>query len=334
MNSYENKHLKFDTVKIRTNKEYLKETCIEFNKNYNKHGDLLGINYSSKYDKSVPYNLYIGISYPSKSLTLEFSSKILLDDYPKLITQTTFRQCLENINKLGICTIDVDSILNDCYFSKVHITNDIEFNLTDNVLSSLNTCVGNPRRFNWIHYKNEGIRFTKDVKSESCKESIVIYDKEKEIEKSENKKFLSEVENPNTIKNYFEGKTRFEMELNTPKRICEFLNTENTHISNIFKSNVNPLLTQFNKVFRYGEVECKDYINNYETYAMVAIIKKHNGDLKKIHQEMKDLYIYSPNSRNGLADRMKKITALHFQMCNQSYNSNQILSEIRQKLSE
>lgn len=330
MSSYENKHLKFDTVKIRTNKEYLKNTFIKFNPRYKPNGDLINTFYNSKDDdRFIPYNLYIGIS--DKSLTLEFSSKLLLDDYPKLITKDTFKQCLENINQLDICTLDVDSISDDCYFSKVHITNDIKYDLNDNVLHSLNSCVDNYRRFKWERYRKDGIRFNKDVKSKSCKESIVIYDKEKEIIKNED--FLSSLNNPNEIINYFDGVTRFEMELDTPKKICNTLNTDTSHISEIFSSNENPLLNQFNKIFDKTEIENKQYITNYETYAMNAIIEKHNGDIKKIEQEMKDLNIYSKNSRNGLSERMKKMKTLIQQRNERLYNSNGILNEIRQKLS-
>ena len=300
MYSYENKNLKFDTVKIRTKKEYLIITNIQFNKNYNTNGDLTGIYYNSKNDKSIPFDLYIGVSYTSQSLTLEFSSKVLLDDYPKLITRTTFRESLENINKLGICTIDVDKIVSDCYFSKVHITNDIDYTLTNDKLSSLNSCVGNYRRFKWEHYEGEGIRYTKDVKSKDCKETIVIYNKEKEILSNKNKPFLDLLDNPNTVIDYFSGKTRFEMELDKPKKICNFLNVGNSHINYIFSSQINPLLVQFNKVFGEGQIENKYSITNYEDYSMQAIIEKHGGNLQKIEQEMKDLNVYSSNSRSGL----------------------------------
>ncbi|MDR2993263.1 MAG: hypothetical protein LBV11_05430 [Bacillus cereus] len=332
MYSYENKNLKFDTVKIRTKEEYLINRNIQFNKNYNTNGDLTGIYYYSKNDKLIPFDLYIGVSYPSQSLTLEFSSKILLDDYPKLITQTTFKQCLENINKLGICTIDVDKIVNDCYFSKVHITNDIDYTLTNDKLSLLNSCVGNYRRFKWEHYKGEGIRYTKDVKSKDCKETIVIYDKEKEILSSKNKKFLDLLDNPDAVIDYFSGKTRFEMGLDTPNKICNFLNIGNSHINHIFSYEGNPLLTQFNRVFGEGEIENKYSITNYEDYAMRTIIEKHNGDLKKIEQEMKDLNVYSFKSRTGLSERMKKIKQLHSEMYNKTHNSTNILAEIREKL--
>lgn len=332
MNSYENKFLKFDTVKIRTKKEYLKNINIQFNKNYND-GLLIGEYYNSKHDKSIPFDIYIGVSYTSQSLTLEFSSKILRDDYPKLITRTTFRQCLENINKLGICTIDVDRIICDCYFSKVHITTDIDYILTNDKLSILNSCVENYRRFRWEHYEGEGIRFTKDVKSKDCKESVVVYNKEKEIVSNKNKKFLDVLENPNSIIESFKGKTRFEMELDSPKKICNFLNIGSSHINYIFGSEVNPLLTQFNKIFGEGEIENKYSITNYEDYSMQAIIEKHNGDLKKIEQEMKDLHVYSSKSRTGLSERIKKIKRLHTEMYSKTHDSTNILTEIRQKLS-
>lgn len=333
MNSYENKNFKFDTVKIRTKEEYLINRNIQFNKNYNKNGDLAGIYYNSKNDKSIPFDLYVGVSYTSQSLTLEFSSKVLLDDYPKLITRATFRQCLENINKLNICTIDVDRIINDCYFSKVHITNDVDYVLTNDRLSLLNSCVGNYRRFKWEHYEGEGIRYTKDVKSKDCKQTIVIYNKEKEIQSSKNKQFLDLLDNPDTVKDYFSGKTRFEMELDSPKKICNFLNIGSTHVNYIFSSEINPLLVQFNKVFGEGEIENKYSITNYEDYAMRTIIEKHNGDLKKIEQEMKDLHVYSFKSRTGLSERMKKIKQLHSEMYNKTHDSINILAEIRQKLS-
>lgn len=60
----------------------------------------------------------------------------------------------------------------------------------------LNSCIGNYRRFKWENYEGEGIRYTKDVKSKEYKETIVIYDKEKEIQSSKNKQFLNLLNNP------------------------------------------------------------------------------------------------------------------------------------------
>ncbi|MEG0032736.1 MAG: hypothetical protein RR689_00360, partial [Mucinivorans sp.] len=81
-------------------------------------------------------------------MTIEFSSKILLKDYPLLISAETFRQCLENIEILGICTLDIDSIINNGYFSKLHITKDINLRLTTEILDGLNQCTKEYRRYN------------------------------------------------------------------------------------------------------------------------------------------------------------------------------------------
>jgi len=330
MYCYENKNLKFDTVKIWSRIEYFKGSIVSFTPNIEPNGKCTGMYYSSKKDKSVPYNLFVGINYNSQSLTLEFSSKILLDDYPKLITKDTFRQCLENINELGICTIDVDAIINDCYFSDMDITNDIDYILTDKVLSSLNLCVNNYRRYKMKPYGKTGITFNKDVKKESDI-SLTIYNKEIELELSKNKKFLSLTNNPDAIKEYFRGKVRFEMTLDNPNKICDFLNIENTHINNVFNSKVNPLLTQFNLIFGNGEIMDKSYIKNCETYEMMKNLQSCKGDLKVIEQELKDYNIYS--SRSGITDKMKKYKQLHTEMYSNTHNSTNILAKIREKLS-
>lgn len=329
MKSYENEYLKFDTIKIRTKIEYLKDTIIEFNKNYNRNGDVTGRYYNSKNDKLVPYNLYVGISYSSQSLTLEFSSKVLLGNYSKLITRSTLKECIENINKLNICTLNTEAICSDCYITG-DVTKDIEYQLSHNDYCTLNRCVGNYRRYRWEHYENEGIRFFKDVKTTKLKESLVIYNKGKEIEK--NKDFLSVVDNSQSIIDYFNGKTRFEIDLSNDYKMKKYLNIPTTHIDNVFSSKANPILLQFNKIFGEGDISDTSYIKNSESYEMMKNIQSCNGDLKKIEQELKDYNIYS--SRSGLTDKMRKYKQLHTKMYNETHNSIGILSKIREKLNE
>ena len=132
--------LKFDTVRFVTKTKYLSNP----NKYLFKHdididtGELISIEYQSRnHAETSPSELYIRANYRSNRMIIGFSSKLLLNDYPSLISSQTFRQCLSNIGKLGICELDIDGIINDCYFNKLHITKDINLPLTSEILNRL-----------------------------------------------------------------------------------------------------------------------------------------------------------------------------------------------------
>ena len=283
---YETKRLiTFDRIKIKSNYKYLLDTKVKFNEMFHsRSGEKTGLFYSSKDDINIPYNLYIAVSYVKQTLTLEFSSKILKENYPDLISRDTIKKCLTNINQLNICNIDVDSILSNGVVTSVDITYDADLILNDNLLDALNSQVNNYRRFKWTHYNNEGITFTKDVKSKDCTETITLYNKEKEICTSHNKNFLNSLSQPQQIMDYFKGKTRFEITLDTPKKIMNYLNLTDIKIFSVLNSDTN------------------------------------NGDLKRLEQDVRNKF----SSRSGATKRMKKFEAVHHAMTSASTNENLI----------
>lgn len=314
----------FDRIKIKSSYKYLLDTKVKFNERFNsRSGEKTGIFYSSKDDKKIPYNLYIAVSYIKQTLTLEFSSKILKEKYPDLITKDTIKECLENINQLDICNIDVNNIILNGVITSVDITRDTDLILDDNFLNALNTKVNNYRRFKWTHYDKEGITFTKDVKSKDCTETITIYNKEKEIEASHNKDFLKSLSQPQSIIEYFKGKTRFEITLDAPKKIMNYLNIADTKISSVLNSNMNPILVQFDKVFGNSSTNISvsnTTFDNYEDWSMKILIETYDRDLKRLEQEIRTKY----PSRSGALKRMKKIEAVYHAMISASISENAI----------
>ena len=274
---YEKKRtITFDRVKIKSNYKYLLSTKVKFNETFHSRSrELTGLFYSSKDDINIPYNLYIAISYPKQTLTLEFSSKILKENYPHLISKDTIKECLTNLNKLNICEIDIDKILLNGVVTSVDVTYDIDFVLKDEVLSALNSQVNNYRRFKWTHYDKEGITFTKDVKSKDCSETITLYNKEKEICTSHNKNFLNSLSRPKSIIDYFKKKTRFEITLDTPKKIMKYLNLTDTKIFSVLNSDTNPILTQFDRIFDNSTSNIPNItFDDYESWAMKIILER------------------------------------------------------------
>ena len=327
---YEKKRLiTFDRIKIKSNYKYLLDTKVKFNEMFpSRSGEKTGLFYSSKDDINIPYNLYIAVSYVKQTLTLEFSSKILKENYPDLISRDTIKKCLTNINQLNICNIDVDSILSNGVVTSVDITYDADLILNDNLLDALNSQVNNYRRFKWTHYNNEGITFTKDVKSKDCTETITLYNKEKEICTSHNKNFLNSLSQPQQIMDYFKGKTRFEITLDTPKKIMNYLNLTDTKIFSVLNSDTNPILVLFDKIFNNSVTNISNAtFDNYEEWSMKIILDSYNGDLKRLEQDVRNKF----SSRSGATKRMKKFGAVHHAMTSASTNEN-LIEKVRNLL--
>ncbi len=171
---YEKKRLiTSDRIKIKSNYKYLLATKVKFNEMFHsRSGERIGIFYSSKDDINISYNLYIAVSYVKQTLTLEFSSKILKEKYPDLISRDTIKECLTNINQLNICEIDVDSILLNGAITSVDVTYDANLILSDNLLDVLNSQVNNYRRFKWAHYDKEGVTIQREQRIRRISPSV------------------------------------------------------------------------------------------------------------------------------------------------------------------
>ena len=269
----------------------------------------------------MPYNLYIAISYPKQTLTIEFSSKVLKENYIKLISKETIKECLTNISKLNICDIDIDNILLNGVVTSLDVTYDTELILNDNILDALNSQVSNYRRFRWTHYENEGITFSKDVKSRNCAETITLYNKEKEICTTHNKDFLNSLSRLQSIIDYFRKKTRFEITLDTPRKIMDYLNVADTKITSVLNSNANPILMQFDKVFSNSTADILNInFDDYENWAMKIILERYNGDLKLLEQDVRSKF----SSRSGASKRMRKFEDVYHAMTSASTSENAI----------
>lgn len=336
--SHTNEPLKFDTVRFITKSNYISY----INDELFKHdidiitGELKSLEYNHHGHTDItPFELYIRANFRSNRMTIEFSSKILLAEYPLLITNQTFRQCLLNIESLGICKLDIDRIIKDCYFNKLHVTKDIELELTAEILNSLNQCTGDYRRYKWYRY-TDAILFTKDVKAVDCRESIIIYNKETEIALSKNKLFLNKTGNTEQILLHFKGKTRFEVNLENKRRIMKDLGIADTSFHSVMNTHKNILLSLFDKIFATDTLSQSNaiQIDNIVDYGIWCIIRYHNFELKSIEQEIKDIALYSNKTKGAMGKQMKKIKTMIQASLNQNHNTDFILSQIREKLKD
>lgn len=325
--------LKFDTIKLTTKGVYISHLNNSlFSHNIDPTtGELISVEYNSnKHQNITPFKLYIRANYRSNYMTIEFSSKILLKDYPLLISAETFNQCFENIETLGICKLDIGAIIDTCYFSKLHITKDIGLHLTSEILDRLNQCTKEYRRYKWHRYR-DGISFSRDVKASDCRESMIIYDKEVELALSKNKPFLLSTGSSSSIISHFRGKTRFEVQLENKRKIQKELSVANTDYRSVMLCKKNIIMAQFEKIFDV-DVNPLDSvsINNITDYYMWTTILYHNFEPKSIAQDIKDRHLYSDKTKEAMGKQMKKISTMIKAYLNQTHNTDNIINQIKE----
>lgn len=132
-----------DKIKIIAPIESIRSLKEEYFKVEIKNSEVV----SYSFTQTTPFLLYIEKDIEEQEAVFEFTGKILLDDYPKLISKDTFKKCLEHIEQMGICDIDFDCIINQGEVSKIDITKDIPLDDCPQISEYLRTHLTNNKKY-------------------------------------------------------------------------------------------------------------------------------------------------------------------------------------------
>lgn len=238
------KVIKLDKLKIVVNEKYITNINEDVFTTIIKNGQIVEYRYEQQY----PYLLYIEKDLIEHELVIEFTGKILQEQYPLLISKDTIRQCLENINKLAICHINVPEILLNSVVVKADVSHDICCGSYQQLISTLKTSVKNHNK-----YLSRVIHGTfvieKNVVSRSRKVRMTIYDKSAEMQLKANQEYLNRLSNRDEVAEYFKDKVRFELNLNSMEQIRQHLNIHDTMLHNVLHTEANPIVEFIDKAF-------------------------------------------------------------------------------------
>ena len=238
-----------------------------------------------KYQQDKPYSLLILVDYNHNELVLEFSGKILLDKYSQLINRETIKDSLNNVNKLNICRLDIEAILQDAEVVKCDVTKDIETDI--NVINNtIRQNLTNYRKWTVKQY-NSGIVLENVVSTPRYKKRLVIYNKGKELEKVNNINFIDSLTAKNEILSYFKGKVRFELNINTKQQIRQLLNIPNNNIQNVLNATANPILTVIDEAVKYEPQQQK--AQTLRDYEHVLLLKDCDYDMVRVEAKVRAL---------------------------------------------
>lgn len=239
-----------------------------------------------KYTQQSPYLLYIEVDYIEQELVIEFTGKILLEHYPMLISRATIKECLNNINTIGICQLNVEAILQDGEVCKADVCRDIEYHDCMQLTQSINLSVKNHNKY-LARTINNNFIIEKNVKSKTLKKRLTIYDKGKEIRLVDNRDFLCRLNAPQVCIDYFTNKIRFELNLNSKEQIRKSLHISETGIQSVLNSESNPILDYINVVLAEEDMIPSNLtVNNY---CKLLLLQNSDYDLAKVETVVRQL---------------------------------------------
>lgn len=291
--------IKFDKIKIVTSTDYIININTERFITVTKYDEVLYY----KYHQETPISLLIIVDFEHNELVIEFTGKILFENYPNLICSETIVQCLQNINRLGICKLEVDAILQDAEVVKCDVTKDIKCDFKS-LISTIRQNITNYSKWNVKSYGN-GIVVENVVATPRYKKRLAIYDKGNELRKATNINFINSLKNSCEVIGYYKNKIRFELNINTKQQIRQFLNIPNNQLINVLSSKANPILTVIDEAIKYESPLIKTLtVRDYErglllkdcdfdlvrVEAKLRSLSSKNTSIKRLMQPYKDLY--------------------------------------------
>lgn len=260
--------LTFDRLKLVTDSQYATNlNPSQFLKIPTKQGD-----YYYKYHQDTPFYLTI-INTPRKSeLVLEFTGKILKDDYYKLINIDTIHQCLNTINNLGICELDVDGVIRSAEVVLCDITMDVEcpFSMAD-VKKHLRASTTNNYKWSIKNCSNNGFVIINNVTTPKYYKRFILYDKGKELRKANNRDFMDWVSDKDNLESYYKSKVRFELNLLNVKQVKRNLDIQDNKLMTVLQSKSNPILTVFDLIFNEDKIKTTTVYNKLDKLALLEL---------------------------------------------------------------
>ena len=268
------KVIKLDKIKIVVNEKYITNINEDVFTTIIKNGQIAEYRYEQQY----PYLLYIEKDLIEHELVIEFTGKILQEQYPLLISKDTIHQCLDNINRLGICLIDVSSIITAAQVVKADVTQDICCGDYEQLIGSLRASIKNHNKY-LSRVVNGTFVVEKNVATRNYKVRMTIYNKADEMRLKANQDLLTQLPNTEEIIEYFADKVRFELNLNSKEQIRKQLNLNNTMLYDVLHSDINPIVNFMDKVFEDEPAPQSFRLRDLER---LALLEKVGMDMNKL----------------------------------------------------
>lgn len=261
-----------------------------------------------KYYQEVPYLLMIKVDYEEKEVVVEFCGKILGKDYPKLISAETIRTCFDKINAMGFCLIDVEAMM-EADVVKADVTKDVHGVDVQQLTNYIRSHISNYHRFVSRIMRNGNLVVEKNVNTRKTKKRMTIYDKGKEMQKVENKRYVE----ANGLEHSFDDTCRLELNLNSKEQVRKALKVNNNKLKNVLESPANPIRDFLETVISSDDdlMNGPVMMTSKKEYLTKLVLQDCQYDLEKVEAKMRELH---PNRGTNLKKLMEPYRVMMEQM--------------------
>ena len=243
-----------------------------------------------EFHQKVPFLLNIEVDYEDNELVLEFTGKVLGSDYPKLISIDTIKQCFININNMGICLLDIDAIMDDASVVKCDVTQDVCCDDVPALTKYIASNIINYREYIARTLRNSNFVVEKNVTTRGYKKRLTIYNKQKEMNKRENSRYMTEYNIP---PNTFENICRFELNLNSTAQIKKSLGISDTSLQSVLTATNNPIRDFLDDVVADSNYTIS--LTDKQSYFTALVLRDCDYDIHKVETKMRQLYSRGTN---------------------------------------
>ena len=245
-----------------------------------------GLLTSYKYHQDTPFYLLIRKDFIHSECVIEFTGKILSDRSPELINRDNIRYCIEQINRLRICEIDTERLLQTAKVAKCDVTKDVTSTEIKEIISQTKQNLTNYDKWEVEKYPN-GICLRNKVTTDRYKKRVCIYDKGKELKQQTNSSFLLSLHQSQTLLDYFQDKVRFELNIGTMVQVKRLLKISDNSLIEVLNSTANPILSIIDEAIRYNSNSRQ--ATTYKDYVYSLILADNHNDLAELEAKVRVL---------------------------------------------
>ena len=294
----------FDKLKIVADIDTIEITDDELFEKVDREGERVAL----QFYQEKPFLLTIIVDYVKKEVVIEFGGKILGKDYPKLISVETIAKCFENINALGLCSIDVEAVM-AAEVVIADVTKDVRGVNVPQLTKYLRSHISNYHLYSSRIVRGSNFEINKNVVSKRTKMRMMIYDKSREMQTVENRRFVE----TNDLEHIFDDTCRFELNLKSKKQIRDALKISNNKLKNVLASPANPIRDFLEKVIISVDdpIDGPVVMTSKKEYLTKLVLQDCQYDLEKVEAKMRELH---PNRGTNFKKLMEPYRMMMEQM--------------------